>query len=276
MIYLYRKEIKSKIYSAKLVIEKKFLAVELINNKTEKLMIAKRDLSNERYNTFLVMTDGEKVQIVEAFRYTHAFREELWHIQSMFNMRIMLVIKLGNIVPSSDNFDMIIEAVDIPRNQLEITTTFPIKEEVLKTGKNHIFEKNKRRIVFPSYSLSFNEIEYMCNGEGSFVKENNNSVVLYDKDYIDIKIKKYNYLFEEEKTSNIDNEKIYIESTCGSLSASMIQLKNGEGTIRLYPLGYEGIFTIKIGWRWYRVRNQYDLILKRKNTEDGEINGDSV
>ena len=84
-----------------------------------------------------------------------------------------------------------------------------------------------------------------------------------DKDSVEFEIIKYSGNFEgEELTRDIDDDDVTIDSSCGVINNRRVQLENGRGNFRLYPMGHTGIFKLKLGRKWYEVWNEYNLILE--------------
>ena len=261
MIYLYSRDSSVSFHDTKFIVKGKTLRVEVTNKETQNVLEKELDLSNQQYNTFVLLSNGNTLEIIEGYRYTFAFRREFYYLQSMLNKQMIAVFKIGKM--NKENYDMIIELINIKRTEIEIETDMPVKEEKPLTDNGGKLLKQKRRVVFPTYAIEIENTEYFADDRAIMQKPKTIEPIKYSADYIDIKIKKYEQGFESAMLDESDNEKVYIESTCGTLNAQMVQLKNGEAVVRLYPFDYEGIFTIKVGWRWNRVINQYDLVLKK-------------
>ena len=228
---------------------------------SEKELTIEQDMSADENKLYILMTNGSELRMLDAFKHTHACREKLLFLKEMFNMNFLIIFKVGKKCEAANDMNLLVELRAVNRENFELVTTMNVEEEVLSTT-NGFFPVDKRRDIFAAYSLTANGVEHKANDEGVFLTETD-TTIMYDSEYIDLTIKKYDHYFKEEMNQADDDEKVYVESTCGLLNATMIKMENGVGTVRLYPFGYEGPFTIKIGWRWYRVRDQYDLILKK-------------
>lgn len=81
------------------------------------------------------------------------------------------------------------------------------------------------------------------------------------KDILEIDIQKYTADFSEKLNRQIDSHEIVIESTCGVLRSTRIDLVHGNGKAYLHTFGHLGRFKLKIGLRWYPVWCEYNLNL---------------
>ena len=75
-------------------------------------------------------------------------------------------------------------------------------------------------------------------------------------------VQNYGNFEGEELTRDIDDDDVTIDSSCGVINNRRVQLENGRGNFRLYPMGHTGIFKLKLGRKWYEVWNEYNLILE--------------
>lgn len=272
MIYFYaRDNIKNAPYDAKIKIEEKILSIELLNTVSKNTSSVQKDFSNERYKTFLVMTKDQKAKIVEPVQYIQGSQENFWVFPLMLKMDSVFIIRTGNTDPNSDELDMIIETVNIDHDKVEIEAVQQVKKEIVKVDNRNRIKREKRESLFPSYSLNINKEEYKHIDTESEIEVCSVNEIEYNGDYFVIKIKKYGSDFKTTLNQEIDNEEICIESSCGILNATKVKLVNGEATVRLYPMEYEGPATIKIGFELQRVRNTYDFVLRKVDSD-----GDSV
>lgn len=253
---------------AKLEIENKkvkaFVYYKIYNEageESERELVMEQDMSTDENKLYILMGNGHELTMLDAFKHTHACREKLNFLKAMFNMHFLMIFKVGKKVEASNDLNLLIELKAINRKDFELVTATAVEEEVLDVNDG-LFPQDKRRDIFPAYAVVINGVEYHANDEGELLN-NANTVIEYNNDCIDLAIKKYNHYFTEEMNQADDDEKIYLESTCGLLNAKMVKLENGVANVKLYPFEYEGIFTIKIGWRWYSVRGQYDFTLKK-------------
>lgn len=267
MIHLYVKDIKDAPYDAKIKIDGKAMEIELTDLTSKEVSLIQKDFSNDKYKTFLVAVKGTKARIVEPSRYIQGLQEVFWIFPTMLNMSNVFIIRTGNINPESDGLEMIIEATNVQKDKIEIETTQQVKKELVKVGSDNRVSREKREMLFPSYSLIVNEKEYKHSDNESDIEICDSNEIIYNKDYLDITIKKYDMDFKSIQSKENDNDEIYIESSCGIINATKVKLVNGEASIRLYPMEYEGSATIKIGWSLQRTRNTYDFVLRKADSD---------
>lgn len=140
------------------------------------------------------------------------------------------------------------------------------KYEVLSFNSDDlIVGDHPRQHLWDSYAVEVNGKLLMANKKGIPVSGDFMQPVTVpeDKDYLDFRIVKYKGDFEGEKlTRDIDDEDVLVESTCGVVNNRRVVLENGEGAFRLYPLGHNGPFKLKLGRKWYEVWNEYNLVLE--------------
>lgn len=271
MIHLYMKDIKNAPYDAKIKIEGKAMEIELTDTTSNEIALIRKDFSNEKYKTFLVIVKGTKIRIIEPSRYIQGLQEVFWIFPAMLSMDSVFIIRTGNIDSAIDSLDMIIEATNIERDKIEIETTQQVKKEIVKVGSDNRISREKREALFPSYSLTVNEEEYKHIDIESDIEICALNEIEYSKEYLDLTIKKYDMDFEAIQDKENDNDEIYIESSCGVLNATKVKLVNGEASVRLYPMEYEGSATIKIGWSLQRTRNTYDFVLRKVDSDGNSI-----
>ena len=122
-----------------------------------------------------------------------------------------------------------------------------------------------RQHLWDSYALEVNGRRFMANRKGMPLSGDFMQPISLpeDQDYLEMKIVKYKGDFEGDPlTRDIDDEDVLVEATCGMLNNRRVILENGEGTFRLYPMGYSGPFKLKLGRKWYEVWNEYNLLLE--------------
>nr|DAF86041.1 MAG TPA: hypothetical protein [Siphoviridae sp. ctr0c13] len=140
------------------------------------------------------------------------------------------------------------------------------KYEVLSFNSDDlVVGDHPRQHLWDSYAVEVNGKLLMANKKGIPVSGDFMQPVTVpeDKDYLDFHIVKYKGDFEGEKlTRDIDDEDVLVESTCGVVNNRRVALENGEGAFRLYPLGHNGPFKLKLGRKWYEVWNEYNLVLE--------------
>lgn len=127
------------------------------------------------------------------------------------------------------------------------------------------FGDHPRFHLWDSYSVQINSKELQANRKGRPVNDGDFETPIScepGKDYIDIAIQKYQGDFEGEVlTRDIDNEDVFIETSGGILNATRVKLDHGKAKVRLYPFGYAGEIKLKLGRRWYRCWNEYNLTI---------------
>jgi hypothetical protein len=125
---------------------------------------------------------------------------------------------------------------------------------------NYIFSDNKEHslLLWDSYSLSQNGIEYKSNSLGNLVKPLDSK-----KEYIDFTIQKYRkYNFSEKANEESDDDVIYIYSDAGRLDKEEIILDSGVSSFRLYLDGYVGEITLEIRYNKRYIVNSYKFIVE--------------
>lgn len=122
-----------------------------------------------------------------------------------------------------------------------------------------------RQHLWDSYALEVNGRRFMANRKGMPLSGDFMQTISLPEgqDYLEMKIVKYKGDFEGDPlTRDIDDEDVLVEATCGMLNNRRVILENGEGTFRLYPMGYSGPFKLKLGRKWYEVWNEYNLVME--------------
>lgn len=121
--------------------------------------------------------------------------------------------------------------------------------------------RHPRMTLWDSYELSCGDVSFRADKNGG-VTAGDPSVPLVlaeGKDYLEFTIQKYKGAFEEPLTRGIDNEEVFVESSCGLVNTRRVRLVNGVGSFRLYPFGHTGECKLKLGRKWYEVWNEYNL-----------------
>lgn len=225
--------------------------------------IPEKDLSNVENSLFVLLGNENGVDLLDGYRYTESYRDRLLYLKRMLNTEILLIIKVGKRTQDEEDLNLQIETSHTLRKNLTLDTSIEIREEKPPFIDGVVFSKYDRKKIFPCYALRLNGKEYQADDEGNLMNDTE-PIVTYTGDKIDLSIRKYDYGFNTLMNDADDTDKVYIETTCGIINAHMTYLENGEKHLVFHPLGYEGAFTIKIGWRWNPVVNQYDLVLKRE------------
>lgn len=225
--------------------------------------IPEKDLSDVEHALYVLLGNRDGVDFLDGYRYTESYRDRLMYLKRMLNTEILLIIKVGKKTKDAEDLNLQIETSHTLKKNLTLDTTLTIREEQPPFVDGVVFSKYDRKKIFPCYALSLNGKEYHADDEGNRLNDTS-SIVTYAGDKIDLGIKKYDYGFNTVMNDEDDTDKVYIETTCGIVNARMTYLENGEKHLVFDPLGYEGAFIIKVGWRWNPVVNQYNLILKKE------------
>lgn len=227
-------------------------------------LVAERDLAEIENGLFVLIANEKKAMILDGYRFSESYRDRLVYFTDMLATNLLLVIKVGKKTVDAEDLNLLIETTSVHRENLTLDTTLEIKEEEPDVViDNVLFSKYDRKKIHPCYALVLNGQEYQADDEGTLLNDTDITVP-YTGDNITLRIKKYDYEFGKAMNDTDDTDKVYIQSTCGIVNARMTYLENGEKELRFNPLDYEGNFTIKIGWRWNPVVNQYDLKLKKE------------
>ena len=234
-----------------------------IKKKELSYTIPEKDLANVENSLFVLLGNENGIDLLDGYRYTESYRDRLLYLKRMLNTEILLIIKVGKKTQDNEDLNLQIETSHTLRKNLSFDTSIEIKEEQPPFIDGIVFSKYDRKKIYPCYALVLNGQEYHADDEGNQLNDTD-TVVTYTGDSIDLCIKKYDYGFNNVMNEQDDADKVYIETTCGIINARMTYLENGEKHLVFNPLGYEGAFTIKIGWRWNPVVNQYDLVMKKE------------
>lgn len=174
------------------------------------------------------------------------------------------ILQLDTGVIGGDERDIIIRVFEGKKENTEIEADE--EYEILTFNSDDLVTGDHPRMhLWDSYALEIDGRELMANRRGIPIKGDFASpiVISKDKEYLDFTIRKYKGAFEGDAlTRDIDDDDVTVESTCGIVSNRRVQLENGAGAFRLYPMGHTGTFKIKLGRKWYEVWNEYNLILE--------------
>lgn len=122
-----------------------------------------------------------------------------------------------------------------------------------------------RENLWDSYALAIHgQEEWKANKKGIFVAEPTSVIIPADQEYVDFDIIKYKGQFENELDRDIDDEEVFVSSSAGLVTNRRVPLEKGHGSFRLYLFGHTGPIKIKLGRRWYRVWNEYNLLVSPK------------
>lgn len=159
--------------------------------------------------------------------------------------------------------DIVIRIFEGKRENTEITADE--EYEVLTFNSDDLVTGDHPRMhLWDSYALKVGDRLLMANRKGLPIEGDFTVPVTLEssKDYAEFEIIKYKGAFEGgELTRSIDDDDVTVESSCGVVNNRRVQLENGRGKFRLYPMGHTGIFKIKLGRKWYEVWNEYNLMM---------------
>ena len=184
-------------------------------------------------------------------------------LEQLFGTNNLFQVDTGMI--SQQECDIIIRIFSVKKENVTISSdkeylTGEFNSDDLVTGTHPRF------LLWDSYALATNDNEWHGNCKGIYIDEPETiSVKPTDgKDYIDFTIKKMKGNFEKDAylTRDIDDDIVTVDSSAGVVNTKRVMLENGVGHFRLYPLGYTGIFKLKLGRKWYEVWNEYNLIME--------------
>lgn len=251
-------EMKDKILKGKIIFKETVSEDE--EPQETSLDIPEKDLSSLENSLYVLIGNQGKIEWIDGYRFTESYRDRLSYLQKMLNTNILLIVKVGK--KEAEDLNVLLETTHIFKENFTLKSDMEVQEETPELIDGHVYSKYDRRKIFPCYALVLNGQEYQADDEGTLLNAKDITVP-YTGDNITLRIKKYDYEFGKTMNDTDDTDKVYIQSTCGIINARMAYLENGEKELRFNPLDYEGDFTIKIGWRWNPVVNQYDLKLKK-------------
>lgn len=178
----------------------------------------------------------------------------------LFGKSSLIQVDTGMI--STQEKDIIIRVFYGTANNTEIISDIPYEIGTFNSD-DLVNGDHPRENLWDSYSLSITgREEWEANKKGIYVKEPISVIIPSNREYIDFTINKYQGKFVKKLTRNIDDEEVFIDSSAGLVVNRRVPLENGVGTFRLYLFGHTGPIKIKLGRRWYRVWNEYNLIVR--------------
>ena len=174
------------------------------------------------------------------------------------------ILQLDTGIIGGTERDIIIRVFEGKKENTEIVADE--EYEILSFNSDDLVTGDHPRMhLWDSYALKIGDRILMANRKGLSLGGDFTIPVTLEqgKDYAEFEILKYPGSFEGEPlTRNIDDDDVTVESTCGIINNRRVQLENGKGKFRLYPMGHTGIFKLKLGRKWYEVWNEYNLILE--------------
>ncbi len=227
--------------------------------------IPEKDLSNVENSIFILLGDRgrDSVELIDGYRFTESFRDRFYYLRLMFDRSILLIFKVSKKTEDAEDLNLLIECSHVAKENFTLDTTLEVvEEEFLPTIDGCLLSKYDRRKFFPCYALVLDGQEFHADDDGKQLNDTDTEVT-YTGNRIDLCIKKYDYGFNKPMNESDDVDKVYIETTCGIVNSRMTYLENGEKHLVFHPMDYEGKVTIKIGWRWNPVVNQYNIVLKK-------------
>ena len=119
-----------------------------------------------------------------------------------------------------------------------------------------------RKTLWDRYALQIGDQIMGCDNKGAILL--GSALEVPQTEFFDIEIHKYTPDFATPLTREIDHETVCLETTAGVLNTSRIALANGCGKFRLYPMGYQGEFKLKVGWRYFSGWSEYKIVVKEQ------------
>lgn len=119
-----------------------------------------------------------------------------------------------------------------------------------------------RRTIWDRYALQIGDQLSGCDNSGTILL--GSAIELSPEECFEVVIQKYTPDFGLPLNREIDNEVVCIETTAGIINTSRVSLVNGIGKFKLYPMGYQGEFKLKIGWRYFSGWSEYKIIVKEQ------------
>lgn len=173
------------------------------------------------------------------------------------------VLQLDTGIIGGSERDIVIRIFEGKRENTEIIADE--EYEILTFNSDDLVTGDHPRMhLWDSYALKVGDRLIMANRKGMPLSGDFTVPVTLEsgKDYVEFEIIKYKGSFEDAVLSrSIDDDDVTVESTCGVINNRRVQLENGKGSFRLYPMGHTGIFKIKLGRKWYEVWNEYNLMM---------------
>lgn len=119
-----------------------------------------------------------------------------------------------------------------------------------------------RKLLWDRYAIRVQEQTAGCDNQGNILMGLPIEVVAGE--YLEVEIQKYSPDYKSPLTQAIDNEVVFVETSAGVINTSRVNLLNGKGTFRLYPLGYTGKLKLKLGWRYFSGWSEYEITIKER------------
>lgn len=218
------------------------------------------DLAGNGYSSFYFVVIRKfgrvKGQFVRIHPFTFAAKAPLNVFDDLLlgeHVDVYFQVDLGNLAAGDEK--LAVQTLRIPAGSIE-TRGFAACEVVSHDGS-----VTPRKAVWDRYAIQVAGQTAGCDNKGSLLM-GVLPVLKADGDYLEVAVQKYTPGFEAPLTRAEDNETVFIETTAGALNTSRVQLENGTGKFRLYPLGYTGPLKIKLGWRYFSGWSEYPLKLE--------------
>lgn len=170
------------------------------------------------------------------------------------------ILQVDTGIISGDERDLIIRVFEGQKENFTIEADTEYELGTFSSESLPLLQ-HPRMSLWDSYELSCNGAAFHADRKGN-VKSGDPSVAVVlpkKKDYLEFTIQKYKGAFDEPLTRDIDNEEVFVESSCGLVNTRRVRLVNGTGSFRLYPFGHTGECKLKLGRKWYEVWNEYNL-----------------
>jgi len=219
------------------------------------------DLTANKYTSWYFATVAKYNKVSGKFFKVHPFTatsktplNEFDEILVGRHLTVYFQIDLGLVGECDDK--VALKTLRIPSNKIDVTgfNDFNIisHEEKIVTP---------REVLWDNYAVQIGNQLAGCDNKGLIII--GDAIEVSDcSDYLEFTIKKYSPGFQNPLTRDIDNETVFIEATAGMINTSRVELINGAGKFRFYPLGYKGKFKLKFGWKYYSGWSEYEITIK--------------
>ena len=233
----------------------------LSSDTSEPITTTLEDIPILPYNRYVIYENNSNLGIINTTEYTSFKKSKLSYLTRLTGMIELYTIAVCDITDTNKN--IIFNPGTKKVKNITVVSDVEVQEQNISSiEERDIYFWKYLNNIRKCYSFTINDIIYY----GNIISDNTNDVYslttslntqnideIIDltentKEYIEINIQKYSYNNKEELSNlDTDNDEIEITTTGGVLNTSIINLKNGKGNVRLYPMGYKGEFTISIG-----------------------------
>lgn len=198
-----------------------------------------RDLQNKQYRS--------QIKIVPTNQITMGSRMKYEEVENRYGGIVLMQIDTNTI--SLNVLELQMQLYRLQKSNVNFYLRPRMEVEYIDLDMDDVFAKGaKRHSLWDTYSITIDGQEY----KGSeWTKALLGTISTKGKEFFDVEVQKYSNNFEQVLSREADNEEVFIECTGGIVNCQRVKLTNGKAKFRWYPLGYEGEFKIKLGWRWY-------------------------